>query len=316
MPHKGFYTQGICTLLAEEPTLDAVADSLHEFEIVKRVAPVGQWPFGGPSVIIPYRPDVNGFVSVDIVNHPWPDHMGDPENESTLFGAWSMGHFGPSAYPGNLARAAAQSWEWPEGESVPGRHSAFVRIRSSYVFGHVEDDAPVLPDDYESFEELLFVTKIANALLSLPGTICYFNPNGEVLQNAEGIEGLLQRYLATGLPPLEAWSNVRLFNLEECEPWVVMDTVGMSQLDVSDHEAAFEHGRYDMAEVANFLRNAANYILENGPVIENGDTMDGPGGVHWQGVAFEQPVSDPPREVLRWLPRDDSAPPQNLLGNV
>jgi hypothetical protein len=113
---------------------------------------------------------------------------------------------------------------------------------------------------------------------------------------------------------LELWSNVRLISLEEHEPWLVMDTVGMAQLDVFDHEAAFERGRYTPSEVANFLRNASDYVLENGPVIRDGDTMDGPEGIRWQGATFDNPVCDPPREVIRWLPLDQSSPPKSLLG--
>ena len=266
-------------------------------------------------MIVPYRPDVNGYVSVDVVNHPWPDDMGDPKTETVLFGAWAMRSFGPGAYPGNLKRAALQSWHWPEGKSVLQRHTGFIRVRSSYGFGKTDDASPIMPKDYEAVPELIFVTRIGRALLSLPGAICYFNPNGEMLQTAEGLDALLSRQAATGLLPLEAWSNVRLLRIEDYEPWLLMDTVGMSQLDVSDHEAAFERGRYNLSEVANFLRNASAYVLEKGPVIKDRDTMDGPGGIRWQGETFDKPICDPPREVIRWLPMDKLSPPKKLLGH-
>ena len=314
MPHKGFYTQGISVLLDKETALDSVADCLREYKVVKRRDETQDWVFGGPTVIVSYRPDVNGYVAVDVVNHPWPDDMGDPKTETMVFGAWALGQFGPCAYPGNLKRAALQSWHWPEGKSVPQRHTGFIRVRSSYVFG-TESEAPIMPRDYDALHELLFVTRIALALLSLPDAICYFNPNGEVLQTAEGIDTLLSRQATTGLRPLEAWSNVRLLKLEEYDPWLVMDTVGMSQLDVCDHEAAFERGRYNLSEVGNFLRNASDYVLEKGPVIKDRDTMDGPGGIRWQGATFETPICDPPREVIRWLPMDKSLPPKKLLGH-
>ncbi|MDJ0847938.1 MAG: hypothetical protein QNK04_06055 [Myxococcota bacterium] len=41
--------------------------------------------------------------------------MGDPQREPLLMGAWSMGHFGPFAYPGGLERAAQQCWGWAPG---------------------------------------------------------------------------------------------------------------------------------------------------------------------------------------------------------
>jgi hypothetical protein len=50
-----------------------------------------------------------------------------------------------------------------------------------------------------------------------------------------------------------------------------------SQLDAPDHEACFPKDRYEASEVARFLRNTADYVCE-GPVIQDGDTMDGLGG--------------------------------------
>ena len=264
-------------------------------------------------MIIPFRAEVNGYVSIDVINRPWPDDMGDPKKDPMLLAAWAMGCFGPAAYPGNLMRAAQQCWHWPDGKSVPERQTGFVRVRSSYVFGN-GGNPPVMPSDYEPVEELLFVTRVVLALLALPSAISYFNPNGEVLQTAEGIEGLLERMGAGDLLPLEAWSNVRLLKLEEPDPWHVMDTVGMSQLDVVDHEAAFKPDSYDLSQVANFLRNTAAYVLEMEPIIQDGDTMDGPGEIRWQAASFDEPVCDPPRKVIRWLPMDQSSPPKKLLG--
>ena len=46
-----------------------------------------------------------------LVDAPWPDHMGDVEQEAELFAAWNMGWFGPFAYPKNLERArGAPGW--------------------------------------------------------------------------------------------------------------------------------------------------------------------------------------------------------------
>jgi Domain of unknown function (DUF4261) len=60
------------------------------------------------------------------------------------------------------------------------------------------------------------------------------------------------------------------------------------------------------------MRNASLYILRNGNVIKDGDTMDGRGSVCWRAKRYENGVSDPPREVLRWLPFDQSGIPEIL----
>lgn len=94
-------------MLFERPVpLDALADALREFEVVNRSDEVTDWAFGGSSLSLAFRPEVNGYVSVDTVDRPWPDHMGDPKTDPMLFGAWSMGHFGPFTFPNGLSRAA------------------------------------------------------------------------------------------------------------------------------------------------------------------------------------------------------------------
>jgi hypothetical protein len=312
MPTKGLYTQGIAVLFERPVSLQELEAALVGFEIVQRTADSSEWAFGGPTLVLSFRPEVNGYVAVDTVAREWPEEMGDPKNDFLVFGAWSMGHFGPMTFPGALARAASQSWHWPDGESVPGRHRAFVRVRASYVFGRGDGDALVLPEDYDPVPEIFATTRIARALLSIPGAICYFNPNGETLQTAESIDELFARYDATTLLPYEIWSNVRVLRLAEHEPWMIMDTVGIGQLDAPDHEALFAKD-YDLGEVANFLRNAADYVVTNGPVIEDGDTMDGPGGIRWRGASFHDSLYHPPREVIRWLPVDGSSPPSALV---
>lgn len=311
MPHKGFYTQGEVILLRSTATLDAVEKALVGLPVLKRIQGVTSWAFGGPSLILAYRREVNGLVSVDIVDRPWPDHMGSPNEQPEIFGAWAMGHFGPFAYPGGLERAIQQSWSWPEAKAAVGQHRAFIRVRSSYVFGS-EADTRVMPDDYSAAPELLFVTKVASKLLAMPEALCYFNPNGERLFPLALVTGLLQRTESEAVLPLELWSNIRLFNLGG--QWSLMDTVGMSQLDVPDHEACFQTDAYSLQEVDNFLYNAASYVLQNGPVIGDGDTMDGPGHLRWQGATFENGISDPPREVIRWFPMDRRTRPAGLQG--
>jgi hypothetical protein len=120
MPHKGFFTQAISILLEKEATLNDIAGCLGEYQVISRCDKTEEWTLRGPDLTLAYRPGVNGYVSVDLVSRRWPDHMGDPKNETMLFGAWSMGHFGPGAYPGNLhirmTKGPQPKWEKPESE--------------------------------------------------------------------------------------------------------------------------------------------------------------------------------------------------------
>ena len=308
---KGHFTQGVAVLLERPVSLDELPSCLDSFHVVGRREAAEQWVFGGPSLLVEYRPQVNGYLSIDVVDRPWPDHMGDPKQEAMLFGAWSMGHFGPFAFPDNLKRAGEHCWAWEPARTIADGHNAFLRIRSSYVLG-ADGSAPVLPAEYDPLAELQFVTDVAVALLELPAALCYFNPNGELLRGCEEMVASLEYGRENGLPPIDIWSNVRLFRLPH--DWTMMDTVGMWQLDVPDNEACFPTEGYDCNEVGNFLRNACLYVMEHGEIIQDGDTMDGPGNVRWKARAFKEGLTEPPRRLLRWIPCDGSHPPPQLLG--
>jgi hypothetical protein len=146
---KGLFSQGVCLLTDGQTTIKHLKAALEErdFEIVKQVPTQKDWQFGGPTLVVTYEPEVNGYAAVDVVNQPWPDTMGDPRTDSMTFAAWSMGHFGPLTFPGGLGRAAQHSWAWEPGKTVAQGHRGFVRIRMSYGFG-AKDDDPILPADY------------------------------------------------------------------------------------------------------------------------------------------------------------------------
>ena len=316
MPHKGFFTQGAMVLTERPLPAETVDRALAPFYVVKRSPPEGEknWIGGYPSWVISWRPEVNGAVTVDVVDAPWPDDMGNPKTPGgqTLFAAWSMGFMGPMTWPGNLLRATQYAEAFGDKAAAAGakRHRAFVRVRSTYVLG-AENDAKVMPEDYRARPELEFVTSVAVALAAAPHALCYFNPGGETLYTAGELRKSIDEHLGLNLPPLPVWSMGRLNKLDDVAPWMFADVVGMEQLDGQDHEACFDRGRHDGSEVVNFLRNTTNYVLENGPVIKDGHTTDGPGGV-WRAMELEEGLLPPPRPVLRWFPEDGSEPPAAL----
>lgn len=111
---KGFFTQGVVVLTNGRTTINDLkrAFDRHGFDVVKETPEQGNWAFGGPTLIVSFRPEINGYVAVDLVDRAWPDTMGDPKADVQTFAAWSMGHFGPYAFPGGLARAAEHAWSW------------------------------------------------------------------------------------------------------------------------------------------------------------------------------------------------------------
>ena len=174
-----------------------------------------------------------------------------------------------------------------------------------------DDDATVMPTDYRARPELDFVTSVAAALAAAPGACCYFNPGGETLLTAAELARTMEECRGSKLPPLPVWSMGRLSRIDDAPPWMFADVVGMEQLDAQDHEACFRSDTHDPAEVMSFLRNTTNYVLENGPVIKDGHTTDGPGGV-WRAMELEEGLLPAPRPVLRWFPADGPEPPTAL----
>ena len=312
---RGFFTQSAMILLEQAVTIDDVAAALSQFTVARRIDAKGEsdWLGGRPALLLAMRPEVNGYVLVDALDQPWPDSMGDPKADPKLFGAWGTGWFGPFVYPGNLKRAAEQSWSWNKASQVTAAHTAFVRIKSSYVLGG-ETDLRTVPDDYDALQELRFVTDVARTLLGLPQALCYFNPNGETLHTRQSLESSLAYHAEHRLPPLDIWTNIRMFQIPEIG-WTLMDTVGMGQLDVNDQEAVFRTGSCKGPAICNFLRNSTDYVRQKGPIILDSNTMDG-AGIRWQARSLGSGMVPPPRPVLRWLPQNEPSLPTQFLAKT
>jgi hypothetical protein len=303
---RGIFSQTVCLLADDRCQLEDLAAALtaarYEVRSPRATPDPDSWAFGGLSVLVPYRPEVNGYIAIDLVERPWPDAMGNPAEQSQVFGAWAMGNFGPFAYPGGLQRAVQQAWGWAEAGDVVAAHTRFARVRLSYVFG-AGRDAKILPPDWSPLPELAFVNDLVRTLLSAHGVLCYFNPNGEVLATAETFGRTLEDCRRGHHLPLDLWSNVRFVRLSE--ELGLMDTVGNGQLEIPDLEAAFPIAEYDPNDVAYYLRNLSLYVLESGATVADGDRIDGPneGDLGWIARGpLDQGTLDPPRALLRVYP--------------
>jgi len=307
---KGLFTATLAVLFEQVPSIEAIEAAIESTQVAGRreAAPENPW-LGGESVLIPMRPEVNGMVTVDIVDAPWPDAMGDPKEDVALFGAWSVGAFGPFTFPGSLVRACAQSMGWAEADAGVGKHKAFVRARASYVFGK-EADAPPLPAEYDPVAELFFLTELCRDLLKIDGAIACFAPSGEVVLDRENLERILGEREEAEVPPLDVWSNIRFFQLGDAEGWSLMDTVGNDQLEVRDLEVAFPTGKVDPADMASWLRWVTVYAMNES--IKDGDTIDGPGG-GWRAKLMNKSLAPGPRETLRWVPTFVDVLPEGLI---
>lgn len=306
---KGFFTQGGVLLLKQNVSISELEAQVASFGAHRRVTDSStNWTLGGDSLVVSLGLGDNATASIDVVNRPWPDRMGDPKTESEVFAAWSMGYFGPLTWPGSLERAIGHCWTWPEGRGIAPSHASFVRVKVSHVFG-AGPSAPVIPADYEPVPELHQTTRLLLALASHPAVIAWFNPNGEVMLPPAEVAKKLDWAKKHQVNPVDVWTNVRMLKLDGvADGWMLMDTVGMGQAGSTDMEAFFPISQFNPSHVATFLRNASDYLITQGPVFKDGDTMDGPGGIRWHVNMWRESFYVPPRPTLRWLPRGVQAP--------
>ena len=312
---KGLFTQGMCVLFRKPVDITELREQLKDFHCVGQHESMDD-DDAPQTLVYDYMPETNGHLLVTPANAPWPDDMGDPDESPEHFVAWSLGQYSPLAFPGCLERASEQSWGWEDGGEKTKEHTAHIRLLISYVLGAEDpndhdDDIPLLPDDYNPLKELQFLSKAVATLLEMPDAVCYFNPGGEVLRDDDGLRRGMNYAWSHELPPLDMWTNVRLFRATE--QWSLMDTVGNGQFDLPDLEAVYTTDDFEPSDIEGFLRSASLYMLQGGEKVEDGDTAEGPGDMNWIAMECVDALSDPPRPTIRWIPENDQTPPAELL---
>ncbi|HEX2873264.1 MAG TPA: suppressor of fused domain protein [Polyangiaceae bacterium] len=285
-------------VLFEEPvSLHAVAAVLAgDFSILRRSERDDQqcyWLGGEGSLLLALGSSLPGGVVIEVFHRPWPDAMGDPEQDAELFGAWTLRHFGVATFPYALARAAAQ----PSAPSA--EHVAFVKLNLSYVFG-AADDAPISPPERDVAQELALLAGLAERIGSMSGALAWFAPNGEVLMSVDAARSKL-REQASGKPLPELWVSTRVVPAGN---HLLVETVGMGALGLSpmaahDHQVLLPDLGLDMELVVRFLRELSGAARLLGSLQVPHEPRLGPGG-RWSPELAESD-NPPPREVVRWV---------------
>jgi len=176
---------------------------------------------------------------------------------------------------------------WEAAAAAIDRHRGHARVSS--------DDA----DGFAPLDRLQGLTRVAAALLGLPGALALYAERGSALTDAA--EALRRITSSPTTPPLDLWLGVRTFEVADARGFF-LDTLGMGQLGLPDLEAYAAEGAGEK-EVAAWLQNLALYLVQEGAParLRQGDTLDGPDELPWQtteDVATVEPV----RPVLRFVP--------------
>lgn len=304
MPRKGLFTQGFCVLTDRNIDMEVVKAALATYNPrYVEATPESNWQMGGEFLVLD-GPITGLIATVDIVNRQWPDEMGSPQEDPMTFGAWTMGFFGPLTFPGNLERAVQHSPRREKNQTLKDKHRGFIRLKSCYKVDGPNDR--LIPENYKPLDEIRFLTDIAVSLINIPGCLCYFNPGGEMILDKQTLVEWLDVSDKHNLPPIEVWSNIRLFTIDST--WSVMDTIGNEQFDLPDFEAFFKTAQYDASKIDFYLRNITLHFLNPASkILKDGDGIDGPEGrkSNWRVLVSETATSTPPRDVARLVPESE-----------
>jgi len=139
---------------------------------------------------------------------------------------------------------------------------------------------------------------IANGLLALlettPVDLIYWTPTQQMLSPADIVERYSDaRELGN---PVYGFLNVRLFNISNSNGDMLMDTLGLNALGLTDFQIHYRGLEPD--SVARFLYNLGYYAFEKGDVIDDGHTVEGVDqGSRWT-CRRENSLIEPQRVVL------------------
>lgn len=157
-----------------------------------------------------------------------------------------------------LHNSFGQSWNWIEAEETVRKCSYEILLTD------------VMSRNMDYKERIEYFQKFVASIVSA------MNPSAVWVRNSEMIlepTDYLEKSSQNNYQNINAFMNVRLFNIRETENEMIMDTLGLNSLGLPDFE--FRFANYDAQQIAGLLFNYGHYIFENGVVIEHGNTIEG-----------------------------------------
>lgn len=200
----------------------------------------------------------------------WPE-VPAPEDRSRLASAVTFRlerergalSFVPSPIPWeSLKGPCATAWYWPQAAEAMKAHRAHV---IAGLGGGPAD--PVA--------RRLWLTALAGAIASAagPNACGVLWPGGMVVHAPEPFLDRA-REMGRGNLPLELWIDFRIFR--ESEDILTLFTTGLGEFGLPDFEIPLSRRPFKDVYAAAF--NTAHYLIDQGPVLKDGDTLGFPAG--------------------------------------
>ncbi|MEO0507676.1 MAG: DUF4261 domain-containing protein [Bacteroidota bacterium] len=174
-----------------------------------------------------------------------------------------------------------QSWNWREAESVI-RTCKFEILLTDMMSRNL---------DYKL--RLEFFQKFVASIVEVMNPKAIWISNGEKLMNREDY---LDCFGRSEYQNLNGFMNVRLFNIQESNGEMIMDTLGLNSLGLPDFEIKFRE--FDPSIIAGLLFNYGSYIYDEGVVIENGNTIQGIEENQKWKCYFKESLIEPKRIII------------------
>lgn len=187
--------------------------------------------------------------------------------------------FMPAPIPTGEAEAAADSFLWPNG-------SRFAAHNSHAVVG----SAGAHPNRVAA--ALALTTLATAALQAFDGTAVYWGAGTITIKRDQFMEfanGATSEHL-----PLYLWCRFQL--VRPAEGRIGLYTVGLRQFGLMEIEV--DDSAWQPSELLEFTYNIAHYLIQSGPVINDGDTV---GGSEAQRIVVRHGVSssDPANKAYK-----------------
>lgn len=172
-------------------------------------------------------------------------------------GAFVMAMVMPREVPGDEVASAGECSPFWASEERSTQHAAHVLLMA-------------VSDEGEPVAARL-ATRVARAMLQLPGAVAWYVGGGGLLHPPEMVEEVYDDTLADGVFPTPLWVNVQMQPSSGGKDKVDAITVGMDELGQREFEVVGTS--MELGELAGTLLDLATYTLMEGPVLKHGETF-------------------------------------------
>ena len=226
--------------------------------------------------------DMHSAGSALLFLEDYPVSFKDGSIPAQLFLCSAKARQASAQQPTSIEQALQQSWEFR------GASEIYKECSHTFLLSNLMSS----PLSHQVRRKI-----IANGLLATLETmnvdLLHWQPTQQMLAPS----AILERYsdpqqLAN---PVYGFLNVRFFNISDSDGNMVMDTLGLNALGLTDFQIHFRG--LDPNTVARLMYNLGAYAFENGDIIGDGHTVEGPNNGRWK-CQHETSLLEPKRQVL------------------